>query len=53
MPRRRAEFVLDLSQDGVAIGGEGVLARPYVVDDFEARIAAMRMDADKPAAWPQ
>src|ERR1700722_3457588 len=53
MARGCAEFVFDLSQDGVSIGCEGVLSRPYIVDDLKARVASMRMDADQPAARPQ
>ena len=53
MPRRRAEFMLDLAQDRVAIGLEGIVAGPDLVDDLDPRILAMRMDADQPAAGPQ
>ena len=53
MPRRRAEFVLDLAQDGVTIRLKGIVAGPDPLDDFHAGIVAVRMDADQPAAGPQ
>jgi hypothetical protein len=45
--------MLDLSQDGMAIGGEGILAGPDAVDDFDSGVVAIGMDADQPAARPQ
>ncbi len=50
MPCRRAQFVLDLAQDGVAIGLEGGIAGPDPVDDLHAGIAAMGVNADQAAA---
>jgi hypothetical protein len=41
MARGSAELMLDLSQDRVAVGLEGIVARPDLVDDFDAGIVAM------------
>ena len=40
--------MLDLAQDRIAIGTEGIVTRPDLVDDLDARIIATRMDADQP-----
>jgi hypothetical protein len=53
VPRGRAKLVLDLAQDGVAVGLEGIIARPDLIDDLDAGIPAVRMDADQPPARPQ
>jgi hypothetical protein len=53
VPRSCAKLVLDLTQDRVTIGLEGIIARPDLVDDLDAGIVAVRMDADQPAAGPQ
>jgi hypothetical protein len=45
--------MLDLAQDRIAIGFEGIVTRPDLVDDLDAGIVAVRMDADQPAALPQ
>ena len=44
--------MLDLAQDRVAIGLERIIAGPDLIDDFDAGIVAVRMDADQPAARP-
>src|SRR5258708_3605093 len=36
MPRLATELMLDLTQDRVAIGLEGIVARPDLVDDLDA-----------------
>ena len=45
--------MLDLAQDRVAVGLEGIVAGPDLIDDLDAGILAVRMDADQPAAGPQ
>ena len=51
--RGRAELVLDLAQDRIAVGLERIVAGPDLIDDLDPRILAMRMDADQPPAGPQ
>ena len=53
MPHGRAQFTLDLAQDRVAVGLEWIVTGPELVDDFDAGIVAVGMDADQPAARPQ
>jgi hypothetical protein len=33
--------MLDLTQDGVAISAEGIVARPDLIDDLDPRVGAM------------
>jgi hypothetical protein len=53
VPRGGAQLVLDLAQDRVTIGLEGIIAGPDLIDDLDAGIVAVGMDADQPAAGPQ
>ena len=41
MSCRGPQLVLDLTQDGVAIRREGIVAGPYPLDDLHAGIVAM------------
>jgi hypothetical protein len=39
--------MLDLTQDGVTIGCERIIAGPDPIDDLHPRIISVRMDADQ------
>jgi hypothetical protein len=51
--RGRTEFALDRAQDRVPVGLEGIIARPDLVDDLDAGVVAVGVEADQPPARPQ